>query len=207
MKMKLFINSIGYSFRLIYRSSKLMILPCFALSLISATLPLLSTYILKYVLDELTVASPDIALVIVYVGAYIVTLIMLQGLNSVNAILYDSIIKKADYLYDCDIAEKLAVLQMSVIDTSKGKDMIEDVRYAKIMAVYLTYRIVQCITLLYTFCVAFATLVTFNIWFSLLFLVLTVPGIILNSVFDRKSENLRRKTAPDSPCADKTVIP
>jgi len=75
--------------------------------------------------------------------------------------------------------------------------MVDDVRYTKNTAVYTTYRMVRIISLLYTFVVAFVTLVKFNIWFSFLFLILTIPGIILNEVFDRKAENLRREKAPD----------
>ena len=41
-RMKLFIKFIGYSFRLIHRSSKLMILLYLALNLICATFPLFS---------------------------------------------------------------------------------------------------------------------------------------------------------------------
>ncbi len=64
--------------------------------------------------------------------------------------------------------------------------------YTRNTAIDLTYSIVRIVTLLYTFCVAFGTLVTFNIWFSLLFIALTVPGIILNVVFGKKS----RRFAP-----------
>lgn len=135
--------------------------------------------------------------VMLCIGFYIAALIILQGLNSVKNVIYDSVIKKAEHLYDCELSEKLAVLPLSVIDTSTGKDMVDDVRNTRFTAVYLTYRIVQSVTLLYTFCVAFGTLITFNMWFSLLFLVLTIPGIILNVVFGRKAEDLRRKTAPD----------
>lgn len=196
-RMKLFLKSISYSFSLIYRSSKLMILVYLVLNLISSTFPLFSAFILKYLLDILTAESPEMSTVMLCIVLYIVALVILPGLKSARAVVYDSVFKKAEYLYDCELSEKLAVLPMSVIDTSKGKDMVDDVRYTKHTTVYLTYRIMQSVTLLYTFCVAFGMLVTFNIWFSLLFLALTVPGVILNVVFDRKAEDLRRKTAPD----------
>lgn len=75
--------------------------------------------------------------------------------------------------------------------------MVDDVRYSKNTAIYTTYRMVRVLIWLYTFAVAFATLVRFNIWFSLLFLALTIPGIIFNTVFDKKAEDLRREKAPD----------
>lgn len=190
-------KAVKYSFRLIFRSSKLMILFYLALNLICETSPLFSAFVLKYLLDILTAESLEITAVMAYIGLYIMALVVLQGLNSVKNVVYDTVFKKAEHLYDCELLEKLAALPMSFIDTSEGKDMVDDMRYIKNTAVYLTYRIVQIITLLYTFCVAFATLINFNVWFSLLFLALTVPGIILNVVFDRKAEELHRKTAPD----------
>ncbi len=75
--------------------------------------------------------------------------------------------------------------------------MVDEVRYTKNTAVYLTYRIIRILSLLYTFGVAFGTLITFDVWFSLLFLVLTVPGTILDMVFSQKSMELRQRTAPD----------
>lgn len=195
--MKLFIKSIGYSFSLTYRSSKLLILLYLALNFICTSFPLYLTLIFKYILDILTVSSPDTDVIILYICLYIIALIVLQGMNSLKDVVYDSIIKKADNLYDCELFQKLINLPMSFIDTSEGKDMVDDIRHTKITIVNLTHRIVRSLSLLYTFCVAFGTLITFHIWFSFLFLILTVPGIILDVVFGRKAEDLRRKTAPD----------
>lgn len=196
-KVKLYLHSILYSIKLIYRSSKLRILLYLALNLICATFPLASAFVLKYLLDILTADSLDITAVMLCIGLYIIALVLLQAMNSVKSIVYDSVFKKAGHLYDCELSEKLTKLPMSVIDTSEGKDMIDDVRYTKNTAVYLTYRMVRIVSLLYTFCVALGTLISFNIWFSLLFVSLTVPGIVMNVIFGRKAEDLRRKTAPD----------
>lgn len=196
-QINLLAKSINYSFRLIYRSSKLMILFYLALDLTCATFPLFNTFVLKYLLDILTLEAPNISTVVLCIELYIAALVISHGLNSAKSVVYDSVFKKAEHLYDCELSEKLTKLPMSVIDTSEGKNMVDDVRYTKITAVYLTYRIVRIVTLLYTFCLAFGTLISFNLWFSLLFLVLTVPGIILNVVFSKKAEQLRRKTAPD----------
>lgn len=190
-------KSIGYSFGLIYRSSKLMILLYLACNLISVTFPLFSSFVLKYLLDILTAEAPDMTAVMLCVGSYVAALVALQAVNSATNIIYDSVFKKAEHLYDCELSEKLAKLPMSVIDTSEGKDMVDEVRYTKNTAVYLTYRMVRILSLLYTFGVAFGTLLTFDVWFSLLFLILTVPGTILDMVFSQKSMELRQRTAPD----------
>ena len=196
-KIKLFIKSIGYSATLTYKSSGIMLLLYFVLNIIASTLTLFSTIALKYVLDSIVTENQLLSVVLLWIGLYALSLVIIQANTSIQNILHDSIFKKAEHLYECELAEKLTYLPLSIIDSSAGKDMIDDVRYGKNTAIYTTFRMVRIVSLLYTFVIAFATLVNFNVFFSLLFLLLTVPGIILNEVFDRKAEKLRREKAPD----------
>lgn len=196
-RMKLFIKSIGYSFFLIKKSSGLLIWLYFLLSILSVTLPLINSFILKVLLDELTIKTITSNVIILCMLLYVLTIVLLQGINSAKDICYSLVFKKAEHNYESDLLEKLEKLPISFIDSSKGKNMIDDVKYARNTAVYLSYRIIQIISMLYSFIVAFTTLVTFNILFSVIFLVLTVPGIIVNVIFDGKADYIRRKTAPD----------
>lgn len=196
-KLKLLLKSVRFSVDMIYKSSNLWIIVYLLLSMVASTLGLASTYVLKYLIDTLTVKNTVLQSVIIWIAVYIAILLLSQGAKSIQNILYDTIFQKAAHLYDCRLSEKLSALPLSVIDSSEGKDMVDDVRYAKDTAVYLTYRLVVLFSLAYTFGVAFATLVFFNIWFSLLLLLLTVPGMILQLVYDKKAEDLRWKQAPD----------
>lgn len=196
-KGKLLLKSVKFSVSLIYKSSGLWIAVYFLLTFIASALGLASTYALKYLLDILTVESILTQKVILCISIYIAVLLITQANQSIQNILYDTIFKKAEHLYDCNLAIKLSKLPLSVIDSSGGKDMVDDVRYAKNTAVYLTYRLVRIFSLVYTFVVAFTVLIVFNVWFSLFMLVMTVPGVILLLIYDKKAENLRRKQAPD----------
>lgn len=196
-KCKLLLKSVEFSASMIYKSSRLWIVIYFLLSLALSTFGLASTYALKYLLDALTVENTVLQSIITWIVVYIAILLLSQGAKSVKDILYNTIFQKAAYLYDCRLSEKLSALPLSVIDSSEGKDTIDDVRYAKNTAVYLTYRLVRLFSLAYTFGVAFAALMLFNVWFSLLLLLLTVPGMILQLMYDKKAEDLRRKQAPD----------
>ena len=196
-KLKLFLKSIGYSVKLIYHSSGILMLVYLLLNLSEATITLFSAFAIKYILDNLVGGAIRINVLLLWIVLYVVSLVLRQVNISVKSILYDSIFQKAEHLYDCNLLDKLAGLSLSVIDSSKGRDMIEDVRYTKNTAVYTAYRAAEAISLFYTFIVAYIVIARFNIWFSLIFLVLTIPGIILNLLFDIKSEELRRSKAPD----------
>lgn len=196
-KFKLFIKSMKYSVKLMTDSSRLLVVVYLLLNLLDSTLVLFNTVALKYVLDCLAGGGTENSLLWLWSVLYVVSIVTVPANNAAINIAYDSLIEKAWHKYECNLAEKLAELPLSVIDSSEGKDMIDDVRYSANVCVFTTYHIVQVIALLYSFVASYVTLVHFNIWFALLFLILTVPGIIFNQVFDRKAEELRRKQAPD----------
>lgn len=197
-KLNLFFKSLKYSVSLVYRSSGFLILLYPALNLIGPTLQLSETFVIKLMLDDLLVPSPQIAQIVFYIALYTVILVAVQAVTSAQNYLYDTVFnKKAVHLYECELNQKLSELPLSFIDSSAGKNAVNDVRYTMNTAVFTTSRIISAVSYLYTFIVAYAVLFRFDILFSLLFLILTVPGVILNEIFDKKAEILRRKQAPD----------
>lgn len=136
-KLKLTSKSFAYSWNLIFESSKFMIFLYFALMLITTSFPLVSAFLLKYVLDSLTVATPEIENVLAVVIIYGLSLVVNQGITSAKDLTKNTLDQKARHLYQCRLAEKLSVLPMDVLDSSKGKDMIDDVRYTETTAILL----------------------------------------------------------------------
>lgn len=196
-RFRLFLNSVKYSANLVYQSSKLGLILYFILRMMLATLPLISINLLNNILNSLTSQYINVKMTFFIVVVYISILVISQIFLSIANIVENSIFLKAFHAYDVEICQVLSKIPMSVIDTSEGKDLIDDVRYTKITAVYLTYRLISVISLFYSFCIALVTLISYNFWFSLLFIILTIPGIIIDIVFNRKSDELRRRVAPN----------
>ena len=196
-KIKILIKSIKLSLSLFYKTSRLWISVYFLLSITASTLGIASTYALKNLINSLTADSTVLKGIVLYAIVYIVILILVECNNSIQNIVYDFTLKKAEHLYESNLSKKLAELPLSIIDSSEGKDLANDAKYAKNTVIYLTYQSVRVFTMAYTFTIAFSALVAFNFWFSFILLGLSVPGIILLLIYDRKSENLRRKQAPD----------
>ena len=190
---------IAYSFGLIYRSSGLSILIYLILSLVGSILTLLETYALKKVIDILTYQSSNtnFHIIITLIVAYVLLLVIRNANVSLQQILNNDIHKKAEHRYDCEVNQKLSEIPLSIVDSSKEKDMIDDVKHSKLTVVNSTMFIMSAISHLFSFVVAFLTLFKFNHFFSTLLLFLTVPGIIFKQIFDKKAEELRLKTAPD----------
>ena len=122
-----------------------MIFLYFALMLLTTSFPLLSAFLLKYVLDALTVATPEIEKVLAVVIIYGLSLVVNQGITSAKDLTKSTIDQKARHLYQCRMAEKLSALPMDVLDSSKGEDQIDEVRHMEFTSVYLIFRLTDII--------------------------------------------------------------
>ncbi len=196
-KLKLIFKSIAYSWNLIFESSRFLIFPYFALSLITTSFPLLSAFLLKYILDALTAESPEVGKILAVVIIYGLAIVLNQGLSTAQSFTRDTIHEKAKFLYRCRMIEKLSDLPMDVVDSSAGKDMVDDMRYIEYTAINLFFRVISIASHIYTFSVAFATLSGFSLGFAILLLIFTIPGNIFDAYFDDKMDKFRQEKAPD----------
>ena len=196
-KLKLIFKSIAYSWNLIFESSKLLTFLYFALSLITTSFPLLSAFLLKYILDALTAEAPDVAKILSVVIIYGLAIVLNQGFSTAQSFTKDTIHQKAKFLYRCRMIEKLSEMPMDVVDSSAGKDMVDDMRYMEYIVQSLFFKVIGIASHIYTFSVAFATLSGFSLGFAILLLVFTIPGNIFDAYFDDKMDKFRQEKAPD----------
>ena len=101
-------------------------------------------------------------------------------------------------MFTDEMLEKLSGMPVSYLDSSDGRDTLDLIGYIDEMTVSLVFNLFDSISSCYTFCVAFAALFSFSIGFSFLFIVLSLPGIVLNMVLGRELWELRRRNAPDT---------
>lgn len=197
-KLKDYLKALRYSFGLVFRSSGPRILFYTLIVLFGSTLNLLSTFLLKLVLDDLTDLTPMMKTVFLWIFLYALSLVLQHVLESVRSILAQTISQKGAFFYDCEVLEKLAKMPLSFLDSSSGKNMVDHVRYARSFTVQnVVFDAIHLLAQLYSFAVAYVTLARFHLGFSLLFLLLTIPGVVVGHVFERKHEKFRKKTAPD----------
>ncbi len=192
-----FVEPLKYSIALIYRSSGLLIVWLFFLSLLLSSLSIFGVFAIKYIINIVCDSNVQIKKILLWIILYVLSLIVISVISFLQQLLYDVVFKKAEHLYDCEICGKRSVLSMAEIDSSKGRDKQDDVMYCKTAVVYSIRNLIKVFSKLYIFFVSFIILLSFNKFFSILFLCLTIPGIILNQIFDKKAENIRIKQAPD----------
>ena len=115
----------------------------------------------------------------------------MQGSTSAYNVIVNSVIQKSQCEHKLNVLKKVEQLPISFIDSSEGRNVIDDVQHAEKAMVNLASRIIYIVSMIYKFCVALIPLASFNVLFVFIFLSLTIPGIILDSIFNKKAEALR----------------
>lgn len=162
-----------------YKSSRLLFAVYFLLQLACSVTPLWSIYILKEILDCLIASESVWRLVGVYVGSVVLLLI----LQSAQTVCYNTITKKAEHQYACELAAKMDKMPLSFIDTSRGKNMIDEVQNLKTSVVNMPNYVIQATTFFFTFIVAFVKLASFSWGFSLVFFSPDDSGLVFSITF------------------------
>lgn len=196
-RFKVLMKGALYSIQLVHRSSGLLILAYLVIAIINSTLPMISTFLLQRLIDVITNDALKIQSILFLIGLFIATIVITQFVASVQGILNNSIFTKASNYYEIELLEKINKLDISMLDTSSGKNIINDVRSAGAFVAYLPFQIIGILSLFYAFCVAIGVLLSYNVYMTLMFLLLTLPSIIMNSIYNDKSDELNRKHAPD----------
>lgn len=185
------------SLKLIYRSSKYMILIYFLLSVISYTVPIINMYIFNLLVNALTDISEYGSAIIYYLVCYIASLLLIHTASRIISVVQNMIANKADNQFNVDITNKLNGLPLSFIDTSQGKDTIDNVRYTGGILCNFTFSIINTLLSIYRFIIIIVSLVIFNPVFTGVFLVLSIPGILLENYINNKTDIWRINSVSD----------
>lgn len=194
--MKIF-QDIGISMKLIYRSSRYMIVIYFLLKIISSTIPIISIYIFNLFLTELINITNINPQIIFYLIGYIIIILFSLFISPIISIINNIISQKANNQYNLDITEHLIDLTLSFIDTSQGKNIIDDIRYTGGIICSFVFSFINIVTSIYQIIILLVSLLTFNPLFTGMFLLLSIPGIIFENRINKKTDIWRIRSAAD----------
>ena len=197
-RINMLVRSLRYSFRLALKSSRYFLFLYMILFLFNVSLPLLSSFSLKLLIDSLSVNNAEIEVVLSYILLYISILIIMHVINSGISFLFQDIVKRGKHQYGCDLITNLDCLAMSFLDSSEGKDQIDDVSTTDDIAVKFSLDFIKIVSVIYSFVVSYIILAGYSLLFSTIHIIITMPSIILNAYFNDKMAWLRYKMAPDA---------
>ena len=194
--MKMIIKSFIYSWKMIWEVNHFSMIVYIGLQMLITSILLLQTYIFGLLLNNIILG--DIAKITSSAFTYFILLILFFILSSTNRYLKKRIDANSSKHFNDIIANKLNSLPLSFIDSSEGRDLSD---YADRCEVFvcdeIPFGIFTIIKEIYAFVISIVVLLQLNVWFVILYLLLTIPGIILNYVFDRKAEKFRQEYSAD----------
>lgn len=194
--MNLIIKSFIYSWKMIWEVNHFSMIVYIGLQMLITSILLLQTYIFGLLLNNIILG--DIAKITSSAFTYFILLILFFILSSTNRYLKKRIDANSSKHFNDIIANKLNSLPLSFIDSSEGRDLSD---YADRCEVFvcdeIPFGIFTIIKEIYAFVISIVVLLQLNVWFVILYLLLTIPGIILNYVFDRKAEKFRQEYSAD----------
>lgn len=190
------IKSFIYSWKMIWKVNHFSMIVYIGLQMLITSILLLQTYIFGLLLNNIILG--DIAKTTSSAFTYFILLILFFILSSTNRYLKKRIDANSSKHFNDIIANKLNSLPLSFIDSSEGRDLSD---YADRCEVFvcdeIPFGIFTIIKEIYAFVISIVVLLQLNVWFVILYLLLTIPGIILNYVFDRKAEKFRQEYSAD----------
>lgn len=190
------IKSFIYSWKMIWEVNHFSMIVYIGLQMLITSILLLQTYIFGLLLNNIILG--DIAKITSSAFTYFILLILFFILSSTNRYLKKRIDANSSKHFNDIIANKLNSLPLSFIDSSEGRDLSD---YADRCEVFvcdeIPFGIFTIIKEIYAFVISIVVLLQLNVWFVILYLLLTIPGIILNYVFDRKAEKFRQEYSAD----------
>ena len=190
------IKSFIYSWKMIWEVNHFSMIVYIGLKMLITSILLLQNYIFGLLLNNIILG--DIAKITSSAFTYFILLILFFILSSTNRYLKKRIDANSSKHFNDIIANKLNSLPLSFIDSSEGRDLSD---YADRCEVFvcdeIPFGIFTIIKEIYAFVISIVVLLQLNVWFVILYLLLTIPGIILNYVFDRKAEKFRQEYSAD----------
>lgn len=195
-KIQVFAKSFAYSLKLAWKAGRFFFVIFIIAQFASTTVILFNTYVLSSILNDL-VDSINNEKLIFNIVLFILLTILIRVLSVFGGYISSLLNQKVSRIYEIEFSNKLNDMPLSFLDSSEGKNLIDEVTYSKNTATTYYKSVISIVSAVYTFVIAFVELIKFNILFSLLFIVLTIPGIVVEHIFDKKNEELRRNKAPD----------
>lgn len=194
---KILIKSFKHSLSITCSAGKALTGFYIVLQIINSTLPLFITFVFSGFLDALAYNKSEKEITL-YLAFFFSAAVLSLFTGNLSRYVASTLADKTGREYDRRILRKLNELPLSVIDTSKGRDLIDNVQNFKGLATSVFSDALGIFSSIYSFIIAFAAIFVYNPLFAIIFVVLTIPGIIVDSYFYKKNTDLAMNGVMDT---------
>ena len=188
-------KSIRYCVSLMLDSGKPFFLGHIMVSTVISLYGIFNINLLKYIIDLLSGAGVHAGKAYLFAFVYFASFLLLEVLNGIKKVLWDYTFDKGRNSFLKQIYAKLVSMPLEYVDSEKGRDEADDVAWMADTVANMAYDCWEGVAVLINFAIPFVALIMYNMWLTLFVLLLIIPTIIVNIVFDKKTDVLRRSNA------------
>lgn len=204
-------KGVSYSWKTMWRANGITLLLYLPIDMVQSLCPLAQVYILNLLIDSVIAYNKtifgsesggmgmgNVDRSLVLAAAWMATVLLGHLLRALRDYIKGRLDAMSSRYFDEMIMDRMAKLPLSFLDTSEGRDLCD---YANccggIICGDLFFGLMSAVRSLYTFGISVAVCVRWNYIFAGVYLLCTVPGIILDYIFYEKRDEFRRGTAAD----------
>lgn len=186
----------GMIISIIMKTCAIPFLCYMCLQFILVTLPIVNTVLVKKIIDAIGVKREYpflLELSILFVFIIILQKLGISFLEITRKIITERIIK----WFNEDIMRNMSEMDIEVLDTGEGRKLIDNVKDAPAIILDFIFRFVIFMSGIYSLVITMYTIISFDALVSTIYLVLTIPGIIMETIAKRKIDVWNMDSAPD----------
>lgn len=192
-KILLLLRLFIYSLRHNLSVSKLGVILYFTLSALLSSVLIVSVYLLNIIIDFLVSGGESILLYALFMFLCVVASVVL---SKIRDFIYGNITRRTYNKFENIFMEKMQYIPVDTLDSSAGLDYITYARCANEEVVLSLFNILDIIANIWAFAVALSVSLKFSVCFTMLFLVFTLPGAVMNILINGEKLIFNKENAP-----------
>lgn len=189
------LKSIKYCFNLMFNSSRTVFVGHIIVSTVISLYAIFNINLLKYIIDSLSGTGINAGKAYAFAFIYLASFILLEALNGIKKVLWDYTFDKGRNSFLKQIYKKLVSMPLEYVDSEKGRNEVDDVVWMADPVANMAYDCWEGVAMFINFAVPFVVLIMYNVWTTITVLLLIIPAVIANIVFDKRTDALRRNNA------------
>lgn len=168
----------------------------YILQALGYTIPLMLLYVFRCLLDEV-ITTQILHNIVIWLIVYALLAIVDIFTSHVKGFLHDDIIDKINHYFDKIVSEKAYKLEIAFVDSAEGRNKIDEVRRTRYNICAYPFYWERILFHFISFAVASTVIAQYNIYAEIIFILLVIPGVIINNNSEKKIYAWNVKEAPD----------
>lgn len=179
-----YVKSLLYCFQIAWQSSKVSFLYRVLTSIITAIMPFFSVYLSKLIVDSIT--NKDSNHILLFLVLLVFTNILNSTINDLSAYVRDLHDDKLRTIVNTKIMEQTLTVDIAYFDSPEYLNSLQAVKSNSYTLINVIWNIFSLLSGLVSFIIALVSVATYNIFYVLLIVIITLPSAYIDQMYAKK---------------------